>query len=243
MYTYTIREKEESRPDPVIHSKVFTDIDEFLPCLIRSYTRYSETVKSYLPRVKNEMESEPSDPFDSNEEAEEEEEEEEEEEAALAMSTVLTEEYEKLNPARLTREWLEGLPVGESIVHAADSKLFQKMYIDGRQMYFVVIVGYRGGEKVPKRGWIIRSGNTDDYKLRDRMGHGTITTNPYVMVKKVNAAISEGKADAARYNMEYTYSFTEPFTLADLECITQPVYLYYTQNCHEGTWIEVYVVD
>ncbi len=40
MYTYTIREKEESRPDPVIHTKVFTDIDEFLPCLIKSYTQY-----------------------------------------------------------------------------------------------------------------------------------------------------------------------------------------------------------
>lgn len=240
MYTYTIREKEESRPDPVIHSKVFTDIDEFLPCLIKSYTQYSETVKSYLPRVKNENESEPCDPFDSEDEGEVIVGEDEE---ALAMASVLKDEYEKLNPARLTREWLEGLPVGESIVHAADSKLFQKMYIDGRQMYFVVIVGYRGGEKVPKRGWIIRSGNTDDYKLRDRMGHGTITTNPYVMVKKVNAAILEGKADAARYNMEYTYSFDEPFTLADLERITQPVYLYYTQNCHEGTWIEVYVVD
>jgi hypothetical protein len=235
MYTYTIREKEESRPDPVIHTKVFTDIGEFLPCLIKSYTQYAETVKSYLPHVKN---HELIDPLDS-----EDEDEVIYDKEALAMVSILNEEYEKLNPARLTREWLEGLPVGESIVHAADSRLFHRMFIDSRQMYFVVIVGYRGSDTVPKRGWIIRSGNTDDYKLRDRMGHGTITTNPYIMVKKVNAAISEGRVDAARYSLEYTFSFDEPFTLADLERITQPVYLYYSKNCHEGTWIEVYVVD
>ena len=239
MYTYTIREKEESRPDPVIHTKIFTDIDEFLPYLIRAYTQYTETVKAYLPRVKSDNRTQ-ADPFDSEDEDEVIVGEDDE---ALAMAGVLNEEFEKLNPARLTREWLEGLPVGETKVHSADSRIFHKMCIDDRQMYFVVIVGYSPRNTMPKRGWIIRSGNTDDYKLRDRMGHGTITTNPYTMVKKVNAAIAEGKADSESYYMEYTFSFDEPFTLADLERITQPVYLYYTENCKQGTWIEVYVVD
>lgn len=232
MYTYTIREKEASRPDPIIYTNVFTNIDEFLPCLISAYTQYTETVKAYLPRVKK---SEPNASFDS-----------EDDEVTgygdadtLAMDGVLKEEYEKLNPSRLTREWLEGLPVGESIVHVADSKIFQKMYIDGQQMYFIVVIGYQGA----KRGWIIRTGNTTNYKLRDRMGHGTITTNPYKMVKKVNIAIETSRIDAVKKNIEYTYTFKEPFTLADLERLAHPVYLYYAKDCNEDAWIEVYDID
>lgn len=111
-------------------------------------------------------------------------------------------------------------------------------------MYFAVVVGYEQG---PKPGWIIRYGNADDYNLSDRMGHGSITTNPHVIVKKVNSVLE----DIKRENQTSTYDpydvlINDPFTLADLTEIKKPTFIAYSSEkkvCGSGYWIEVYVVD
>jgi hypothetical protein len=150
----------------------------------------------------------------------------------------------QLDSSRLTEEWLESLPVGETIVHSANGPIYNKASLSGRETYFMVIVGYESG---PKCGWIIQSGNADDYNLSDRMGHGTITTNPHVMVKKVNSVL----ADIKRENQTSTYDpyevlINDPFTLADLTEIKEPTFIAYSSEkkvCGYGYWIEVYVVD